>query len=107
MDYLPSVSAITRGIIFAAPVLFAYLRTRTAPFTLFNPGVPDTPEPEPPNEPHTEVNPLRRDQDYYFQATTIVFRVCFFTLRPIMVHLYASFLDSGYSLSRARRLLVL
>lgn len=72
MEYLPSFKTIIKG--FAALLLFVYLKRWIAFPVLFK--VAAGAEPESPDEPHEEENPPSRDPDHYYQATTIVLRVC-------------------------------
>ena len=65
---------------FAALALFAYLERRMAFPVLPRTETTAGAEPESPEEPPKEENPPRRDPDYYYQATTVVLRVCFLHL---------------------------
>lgn len=73
MDYLVSFSAIVKGFFVALATLLTYLASfRTGAAA----GIELQPLDRPPGE--GEENPPRRDPNYYYLPTTIVFRVCFF-----------------------------
>ena len=80
MDYYLSSSTIIKWLSFAVLVLFVHLNRRTAFLTLFGPKAPVKAELESPDKTPRGGDPPRRDRDYYYQETTIVFRVRFLRL---------------------------